>query len=114
MSDSNIGARKRKNIRNHIFILNGIINETLNNKKKAIDIVILDYKQCFDGMWLEDCLNDLYEAGVQNPNLALIYEANRKNKVAVKTPSGISESIVMQGDSHARRGIGSTGVQRIS
>ena len=26
MSDSNIGARKRKNIRNHIFILNGIIN----------------------------------------------------------------------------------------
>ena len=43
MSDSNIGAKKRKNIRNHIFILNRIINETLNNKKKAIDIVILDY-----------------------------------------------------------------------
>ena len=102
MSDSNIGARKRKNVRNHIFILNSIINETMNNKK-AIDVVILDYKQCFDGMWLEDCLNDLYEAGVQNPNLALIYEANRKNKVAIKTPSGVTErviieEIVMQGE----------------
>ena len=103
MSDSNIGARKHKNIRNHIFILNGIINETLNNKKKAIDVVILDYKQCFNGMWLEDCLNDLYEAGVQNQNLALIYEANSKNKVAVRIPGGVSErveinGIVMQGE----------------
>ena len=42
MSDSNIGARKRKNIRNHIFILNGIINEAINTKNKAIDIVIFD------------------------------------------------------------------------
>ena len=63
----------------------------------------MDYKQCFDGMWLEDCLNDLYDAGVQNPNLALIYEANSKNQVAVRTPSGITkrvviEDIVMQGE----------------
>ena len=103
MSDSNIGARKRKNVRNHIFILNGVINEAINNKQKAIDIVILDYKQCFDGMWLQDCLNDLYDAGVQNPNLALIYEANSKNKVAVKTLNDTTErvlieDIVMQGE----------------
>ena len=29
MSDSNVGARKKKNIRNHIFILNGIITDVL-------------------------------------------------------------------------------------
>ena len=102
MSDSNIGARKRKNVRNHIFILNGVINEAMNNKK-AIDVVILDYKQCFDGMWLQDSLNDLYEAGVQNHNLALMYEANSKNLVAVKTPNDITErvlieDIIMQGE----------------
>ena len=91
MSDSNIGAIKCTNTRNHIFILNGIINETLNNKKQAVDIVILDYKQFFGGMWLEDCLNTLYETEVQNPNFALKYDANCKNKVAVKTPSGIIE-----------------------
>ena len=77
MSDSNIGARRGKNIRNHIFILNGIINETNNNKKKAIDVVILDYKQCFDGMWLQDCLNDLYDTGVRNRNLAIIYATKK-------------------------------------
>ena len=102
MSDSNIGARKRKNIRNHIFILNGIINETINNKKE-LDIVILDFKQCFDGMWIQDSLNDLYDAGVQNRNLAIIYEANRNNKVAVKTPNDTTErvlieDIIMQGE----------------
>ena len=54
-------------------------------------------------MWLEDCLNDLYDAGVQNPNLGLIYAANSKNKVAIKTPNGLTErvsidNIVMQGE----------------
>ena len=29
MSDSNVGARKNTNIRNHLFILNGIINDAL-------------------------------------------------------------------------------------
>ena len=58
MSDSNVGARKGMNIRNHIFVINGIINSVLQDKSKAVDIQILDYKQCFDSMWLEDTLND--------------------------------------------------------
>ena len=103
MSDSNVGARRKKNIRNHIFILNGIINETLQNKKPAIDIIIVDYKQCFDGLWLEESMNDLFEAGIQDSSLATIYEANSKNQVAVKTPFGITErktveKIVLQGE----------------
>jgi hypothetical protein len=103
MSDSNIGARKEKNIRNHIFILNGIINEATKDKSKSVDIQILDYRQCFDAMWLEECINDLYESGVQNSNLGLIYEANKTNQVAVMTPNGLTErvaikNIVMQGE----------------
>ena len=102
MSDSNIGARKMKNIRNHIFILNGIINEAIRNGK-SVDIQILDYRQCFDSMWLEDCINDMYDCGVKNRNLAVIYEANKVNKVAVMTPNGLTErrnieKIVMQGE----------------
>ena len=53
MSDSKVGARKGKNIRNHIFILNGIINEALNTKDKSVDILIVDYIRCFDSLWLE-------------------------------------------------------------
>ena len=53
-------------------------------------------------MWLEEALNDLYEAGVQDDKLALIYLANEENHVAVKTPHGLTERkpiqrVVMQG-----------------
>ena len=40
MSDSNIGARKQKNIGNHIFIVNCIIQDVLSKKsKEPIDIM---------------------------------------------------------------------------
>ena len=103
MSDSNVGARKGKNIRNHLFIVNGVINEVVQDKSKSLDIQILDYKQCFDSMWLEDTINDLYEAGVTDDNLALIYKSNENNRVAVKTPCGMTERtelkrLVLQGE----------------
>ena len=103
MSDSNVGARKRKSIRNHIFILNGIIQEALEGNNEAVDLLIADYKQCFDSLWLEECMNDLYEAGFTDDKLALIYKLNSTNQVAVKTPFGMSErqtvkQIVLQGE----------------
>ena len=102
MSDAQIGARRKKNIRNHLFILNGVINEAVH-KGRAIDILMYDYKQCFDTLWLEECINDLYDAGIQDDKLALIFEVNKKNKVAVKTPFGITpraniDQIVLQGE----------------
>ena len=33
MSDSNIGARKKKNIRNHLFIIHGIINSVIKGER---------------------------------------------------------------------------------
>ena len=58
MSDSQVGGRKKKNIRNHIWVINGIINDVLHTKKKApINIQIYDYKQCFDSLWLQECMN---------------------------------------------------------
>ena len=104
MSDSNVGARKKKNIRNHIFVINGIIHDVLSSKKKkAIDIQIMDYKQCFDSMWLKETMNDMYTAGVQDDHLALLYEANREVNVAIKTPNGLTDrvkmrEIILQGD----------------
>ena len=53
MSDSNIGARKEINIRIHVFMLKGVVNEAVHDKFKAIDIQIVDYKQCSDSMWLD-------------------------------------------------------------
>ena len=35
MSCSNIGARRNRNIRDHLFVVNGILNEALNGKRKS-------------------------------------------------------------------------------
>ena len=104
MSDSNIGARKQKNIRNHIFVVNSVLHDVLQKKtNNPIDLMVLDYKQMFDSECLYECMNDLYEAGVKDDIFSLIYETNRKSSVAVQTPHGLSnrelfEDLVMQGD----------------
>ena len=104
MTDSQIGARKKKSVRNHLFILNSIISEVMGSvKKEPIDINVMDFKQMFDAEQLSVCLNALYEANVTDDMLALIYEANRTTIFAVKTPNGITRSAqivnkVLQGD----------------
>ena len=103
MSDSNVGGRKKKSIRNHVFIINGIINNVVNGKADPIDVEIIDYRQCFDSMWLSESLNDLFESGIQDDNLAIINAANHENYVAVQTPGGLTDRvtidrIVMQGE----------------
>ena len=104
MSSSQVGARKGQNIRNHIWVLNSIMHDVLSSSKNnPVDLQVLDFKQCFDALWLEECLNDLYEGGLEDNMLSLLYEAGRNVKLAVKTPNGIShrkniDKVVMQGD----------------
>ena len=104
MSDSQVGGRKGKNVRNHIWVLNGIISDVLATKKKTpIDIQIFDYKQCFDSLWMQECLSDLYNSGVTDDKLSLLYNINNHVKIAVKTPAGRTNrediyNVITQGD----------------
>ena len=107
MSDSNIGARKNKHIRNHLFIIHGVINSVIQGEEKCVDIQIYDVEQAFDALWLEDSLNDLYDSlpeESRDDKLALVYETNVNNLVAVNTGVGETERfevsrIVQQGGS---------------
>ena len=104
MSDAQIGARKGKSVRNHLFVLNSIMKDVSSSKKKEpIDINVTDFKQMFDAEELPQVINAFYESGIQSDLLALLCEANRNVKFAVKTPSGKTESRsiynkIMQGD----------------
>ena len=104
MSDSNVGGRKGKRIQDQLFIINGIIFDHARSKSKShLTIAIYDFRQCFDSMWQQEVINDLYEAGVKDDRLALLHEINKTNNVAVKTPDGISErktvkNVICQGD----------------
>ena len=67
MSNSNIGAQKSRNIRDHLFVINAILNEAVNGTEKlALDIQIYDVAKCFDKLDYVSTANDLYSAGVQN------------------------------------------------
>ena len=85
LTDCNVGAKKERNIRDNIFVVNAIANSVVKGGEDAVDIQIYDVQTCFDALWLEECINDIFDAGVKNDKLSLLYLENRNAKVAVKT-----------------------------
>ena len=98
MSDSQMGARKKKGCRNNIFIVNGIIHEVMTSKsKEPVLLQIYDFKQMFDAINLKEAIGDIYDAGVDDDHLSLLYHANRDVKMSVSTSSGLSERQTIKG-----------------
>ena len=90
MSFSNIGARRHRNIRDHLFVINGVLNDVQQNKNNdsGVDIGIYDIEKCFDKMCYAETSNDLYKAGVKDDKFIMITNSNRECQVAVKTQWG--------------------------
>ena len=59
---------------------------------KELWISFYDIEKCFDSLWLEDCINSLWNCGAQNDILYLIYLLNRNADIIVKTPFGDTEA----------------------
>ena len=47
LTDSNVGGRKNRNIRDNIFVLNAIINSVKRGNEDAVDITVTDVEKCF-------------------------------------------------------------------
>ena len=90
LTDANVGSRKNRNIRDHIFVLNAVINSFCQNDESAHDFQIYDTKETFDSLWLHEVINDLFDAGFRSDKLNLLFLENTSAQVAVKTPSGMS------------------------
>eukprot|EP00092_Neocalanus_flemingeri_P001059 GFUD01001129.1.p1 GENE.GFUD01001129.1~~GFUD01001129.1.p1 ORF type:complete len:148 (-),score=26.51 GFUD01001129.1:100-543(-) len=92
MSDCQMGGRKKKGCKNNIFILNGIIHEVLKSKKmKPVVFQFYDYAQMFDSFNLEEAISDIFDTGVDDVYLNLIYNANKEIDMAVKTANGLTK-----------------------
>ena len=82
-----------------------MINSVINGGMAPIDIQVYDLEQAFDSLWLEDCLNDLYDVlneENRDDKLALVYKANIRNNLTISTPIGVTSMmeiprIVQQG-----------------
>ena len=96
MSESNIGARMNRNIRDHLFILYAIINSVIKGEEDCIDIQVYDIEKAFDSLWLDECFNDLFDVlpiHRRNNQISLLYNTNKNNLVAVNTTAGLTERI---------------------
>ena len=95
MSDSNVGGRRGRNIRDNLFIINGIINYALK-EDLDVDINLYDIAKCFDAMWYQETMNDMWDVGVQDDKFALMAKMNEKCSIAVKTPAGITDRFILK------------------
>ena len=95
LTDSNVGARKGRGVRNNSFMVNSVIHEIVTNKTKShahgVDLLIGDYSECFDTMSLPITANDLFNAGVTDDKLNLLYKSDETSNISIKTPFGKTE-----------------------
>ena len=54
-------------------------------------------KKCHNTIWLHECINDLWDAGIKDDKLALLFLENTSAKIAIKTASGTTEQQNVQG-----------------
>ena len=73
LTDSNVGGRKNRNIQDNIFVINAILNSRNKSSKESLDIKVYDIEQCFDSMWLHEVITSLFEAGLKNDKLPLLF-----------------------------------------
>jgi hypothetical protein len=90
MPDSNIGGRRKQNIKNQLFIIYAIINSVKNGFKDTVDFQIYDIEKAFDALWLEDTMNmnnlvDTLPLDSQDEQIAPIFEGNCYNQVFINT-----------------------------
>ena len=90
-----VGSQKGRNIRDHTLVLHAVINEA-RNMRINIDINLYDISQCFDALWLKETINDLYNSGVKNRNLNLLFEGNLETQMLVKTKFGNTERVTLE------------------
>ena len=102
LTDSNVGARKHRNIRDNIFVMNAIRNSISKESSEALDFQIYDIEKCFDKLWLHEVINCLYDAGLRNDKLPLLFLENANAQVAIKSNGKLStrvniKELIMQG-----------------
>ena len=95
------GAKTNRSTNDQLFLLHGAVDHLIY-LNQSIYITFYDFRQAFDSLWLKDCILSLWELGIQNSYLSLIYKLNQKAMVTVNTPYGkttpfVVDQIVKQG-----------------
>ena len=72
------------------------ILETIQRHKylnKPIYIVYIDLEKCFDNLWLEDGVIELWKSGMNPLDADIIYRMNQNANIKIMTPAGETSNI---------------------
>ena len=70
MSDSNVGGRQKRSIRDNLFVVYGIINNAVQNKIN-LDVSFYDIEKSY-----QETMNDLWDEGLKDDKFAVISHLN--------------------------------------
>ena len=107
MSNFQNGGAKGKGVVDNLFILRALFDH-VKYLNKELWLTFYDIEKCFDSLWLEDCINFLWENGVKHDTLSLIYYLNEKANVVVKTPFGDTDPLSFYEHCQAGNSIGTS------
>ena len=107
MSNCNVGGRKNRSIRDNLFVIYAVINDALGYQKIDIDMHFYDISQCFDSMWYQETMNDMWDSmEIRDDKFALISEMNREVDLFVKTPVGDTKVFTVEEIEQQGTGLG--------
>ena len=88
------GGKKGRSTADHTLTLLETINR---NRYLGCDtyLMFVDMIKCFDKLWLEDGIIELWRAGMKAGDARMIYEMNRKAKAIIETPCGTTDEITL-------------------
>ena len=77
----------------NMFLLQGCIDHA-KHMNLPLYITVYDFAQCFDALWLEDCIVSLWKLGLRDETLSTMYQLNKKAVIQVKTPIGMTDQFI--------------------
>ena len=101
-TDSNVGARKQRCIWDNLLALNAIYHFVIRGNEESCEPGEYDSEKCFDSLWMQDCINNFYDAGCNDDHLVLFHLMTNNTSFEIKTSQGITRrvnipNILMQG-----------------
>ena len=93
ITDGNVGGRQGRSVRDNILVISAVTNSVTKGESDPIQVQVIDAEKCFDKLWLQNCINAIYDAGITNEYLNILYIENRNASIAVKVNNTLSTRI---------------------
>ena len=95
ISEMQNGGKEGRSVIDNLMIVMAIV-ERNKYLQKDMHIAFIDMEKCFDKLWLEDGIKDIWKCGTSVNDAMLIKRMNESSNVVVQTPVGETEQLKLE------------------